>query len=386
MPIGGGKNLATKYSKVVDERFTRESQAVMALNNNYDFNGVDTVKVYSIPVVPMTDYQRSGLARYGTPDDLQRNVQTMKVTKDRAFTFIIDKGDKIQSQMVSDAGKALQRQLSEVWVPEYDTYVFRTLAANATAKGNYATTAITKDGANNTIGAYEAFLAGMEALGNANVPDQGRVAFCSYRFANLLKQDSAFMRYGDASQQMLIKGVIGEVDGCKIVKVPASRLPAGAAFILTHPSAATGPKQLEDYKIHDNPPGINGWLVEGRVIYDCFVLNEKAKAVYYHGSQAVMQAMNVLTAPGSTGKTQVILEPGTHNVNGVKWYAVTAANAGALTSVTYGTAITVANWTEITANGAEITPTAATDKVIRVVEVDSANKPIAVGDAVLNLG
>jgi hypothetical protein len=127
-------------------------------------------------------------------------------------------------------------------------------------------------------------------------------------------------------------------------------------------------------------------VVEGRVIYDCFVLNEKAKAVYYHGSQAVMQAMNVITAPGSSGKTQVVLEPGTHNANGVKWYAMTAANAGALTSVTYGTAITVANWTEITANGAEISPTAATDKVIRVVEVDSANKPIATGDAVLNLG
>ena len=70
-------------------------------------------------------------------------------------------------------------------------------------------------------------------------------------------------------------GVIGEIDGVKIVKVPSSRLPAGCAFLLTHPSAAVGPKQLEDYKTHDNPPGISGWLVEGRVVYDCFVLEEK---------------------------------------------------------------------------------------------------------------
>ena len=81
--MAGGMNLAKKYSKTVDERFTRESQAVMALNNNYDFTGVDTVKVYSIPVVPMTDYKRSGLARYGAPDDLTRNVQTLKINKDR---------------------------------------------------------------------------------------------------------------------------------------------------------------------------------------------------------------------------------------------------------------------------------------------------------------
>ena len=57
--MSGGKNLAQKYSKTIDERFERESQAVLALNSHYDFNGVDTVKVYSIPVVPMTDYTRS---------------------------------------------------------------------------------------------------------------------------------------------------------------------------------------------------------------------------------------------------------------------------------------------------------------------------------------
>jgi N4-gp56 family major capsid protein len=91
--------------------------------------------------------------------------------------------------------------------------------------------------------------------------DKGRVAFCSYKFANLLKQDPAFMKYGDQSQEMILKGVIGEVDGCKIVKVPSSRLPAGAAFIITHAIAATGPKQMEEYRIHENPPGISGWLV-----------------------------------------------------------------------------------------------------------------------------
>ena len=375
--MSGGKNLAQKYSKTIDERFERESQAVLALNSHYDFNGVDTVKVYSIPVVPMTDYTRSGLSRYGSPDDLQRNVQTLKVTKDRAFTFIIDRGDKLQSQMASDAGRALQRQLREVWVPEYDAYVFRTLAASATAHGNYSTEAITK------ANAYEAFLKGMEALGNANVPDEGRVAFCSYGFANLLKQDSAFMRYGDSSQQMLSRGVIGEVDGCRIVKVPSSRLPAGAAFLIAHPLAATGPKQLEDYKIHDDPPGISGWLVEGRVIYDCFVLNEKAKAIYYHGSQTVLKVLNVTTVGGESGKSAVLVEPAA--LEGAKRYVQTKASAAQLTAVTYGTAITTSAWTELTVNGGEITP-ASGDTVARVVEVDAANKPIAMGDAVLNIG
>jgi len=93
--MAGGINLATKYSSVVDERWYLESQAQMALNNKYDFTGEKTIKVYSIPISVMKDYSRTGTSRYGSPDDLTRNVQTMTITKDRAFNFIIDKGDKI---------------------------------------------------------------------------------------------------------------------------------------------------------------------------------------------------------------------------------------------------------------------------------------------------
>ena len=288
--MAGGKNLATKYANKADERFSKESQAMLAVNSDFEFTGANTVKVYSIPVVAMSDYQRNGSNRYGTPSDLTRNVQSLTVTKDRAFSFIIDKGDKVQSEMVSDAGKALARQIREVWVPEFDTYVFRVLADAATESGNTdATTATTSN-------AYSLFLNAMEKLGNQNVPDKGRVCFCSCKFANLLKQDSAFMRYGDAAQQMLIRGVIGEVDGCKIVKVPSGRLPSGCSFILTHPMAATAPRQLEEYKTHDNPPGISGWLVEGRVIYDCFVLGEKRSAIFYQGGAGGLKQLTVGTA------------------------------------------------------------------------------------------
>ena len=154
-----GMNLASKYASKVDERFYRESQAALALNNDYQFSGVKTVNVYSVPTVPMRDYTRSGVSRYGVPEDLKNSVQELTVTKDRAFTFIIDKGDKTQSMMVMDAGKALARQLREVVVPEYDTYVFRTLAETAQKTGNTSAAAATK------ANAYELFLKGQEVLG-----------------------------------------------------------------------------------------------------------------------------------------------------------------------------------------------------------------------------
>ena len=85
----------------------------------------------------------------------------------------------------------------------------------------------------------------------------------------------------------------------------------------------------------------------------------------------------------TTGKSEIIVEPGA--LDGAKRYYMTAATAAGLTAVTYNTAITTANWTELTANGLEITPTAG-HKYVRVVEVDSSDKPIALGDAILNIG
>ena len=50
--MAGGQNLAERYSTVVDERFVRESQSMLALNNDYEFKGDKTVKVYSTPSFP----------------------------------------------------------------------------------------------------------------------------------------------------------------------------------------------------------------------------------------------------------------------------------------------------------------------------------------------
>ncbi len=78
------------------------------------------------------------------------------------------------------------------------------------------------------------------------------------------------------------KGLVGEIDGVPVIKVPTSYLPTNCEFIITHPIATINPKKLTDYKIHRDPPGINGNLVEGRVRYDTFVLEGKKDAIYAH--------------------------------------------------------------------------------------------------------
>ena len=380
----GGINLATKYSKQVDERFYRESQATLALTNNYEFKGDKTVKIFSIPTAPLADYTRSGSSRYGTPDDLTRNVQTMTVNKDRCFSYVIDRGDFIQSEYIMNAGESLAREIREVVVPEYDTYVFLKLAQTAMDNGNYASASVTK------TNAYQCFLKGMEFQGNHNVPDKGRVCFCTYAFANFLKQDSAFMHYGDLTQEMAIKGIIGEVDGCQIVKVPSSHLPAGCSFILTHKDAAIAPKQLEEYKEHDDPPGISGKLVEGRIIYDCFVFDEKINAIYYHGGQSVLKDLSVFATDAGSGKNTLTVN-GIKEASANKWYYKTATTKAGLPSATIGTAIDVTTSGSIWYNATEITGNADTFTVTtnhtwaKVVEVGSDMKPIAVAEVKLKV-
>lgn len=63
----------------------------------------------------------------------------------------------------------------------------------------------------------------------------------------------------------------------KIIK----RLPKNFGFMVAHPCATVAPTKLESYKTHQDPPGISGSLVEGRIVYDAFVLDNKKNAIYY---------------------------------------------------------------------------------------------------------
>lgn len=264
-------NYASKYAQKIDEKFARESMTSAAVNNDYDFVGVKTVNVYSVPTAVMNDYSVSGTSRYGTPQEIENTVQEMTMTRDRSFTFTIDRGTYNDTQMSNAAGAALQRQIREVVVPEIDKYRFGKICdgAKTTVTGK-----VTK------ANAYDAFLTGATTLIENNVPLVGSCAFVSSDFYKNIKEDSSFIRNGDMSQEILIKGQVGTIDGIPLIVVPKSYFPENVEFIITNQAATTSPVKLSEYKIHDNPPGINGWLVEGRVYYDAFVLENKKSAIY----------------------------------------------------------------------------------------------------------
>ena len=268
------QNYASKFSSKVDERFAAASKTDAAVNNEYDFVGVNAVNVYSINTVALGNYQMSGTSRYGTPAEIEDTKQTMTLSQDKSFTFVIDKRNNEDSMGAKEAGRALRRQIDEQVIPTIDKY---RIAAMVTAAGTNATpAAITKDNA------YDAFLDGTNALMENNVPETGRISYVSANFFKAIKLDPSFIKASDMAQDMLINGSVGMVDGVQIIPVPTSYLPENVEFVITHPVATVSPVKLAEYITHDNPPGINGTLVEGRIYYDAFVLENKKKAIYVH--------------------------------------------------------------------------------------------------------
>ena len=51
-----------------------------------------------------------------------------------------------------------------------------------------------------------------------------------------------------------------------------------------HDETTVAPVKLSEYKTHQDPPGISGSLVEGRIVYDAFVLDNKKMAIYYQAT------------------------------------------------------------------------------------------------------
>ena len=129
---------------------------------------------------------------------------------------------------------------------------------------------------------YTEILKGSEVLDDAEVPETERVLLVTPATYGLLKKCPDIVLDTDVGAEMRIKGVIAMLDGASVVKVPkVVRLPENFGFMLAHPSACVAPVKLEDYRVHQDPPGVFGSLVEGRVCYDAFVLDNKKLGIYY---------------------------------------------------------------------------------------------------------
>ena len=276
-------NLVTKFLPYLDELFTTESKKSLLTNQDFDWTGAHTVKVYKIGTSEMTDYNRNPVSgftgsRYGTIEDLDATTEEFTLKNDRSFTFAIDKLDNDETAQQLAAASALARQVREKVVPEVDSYTYGVMCSGAGHKPD----AVVLDATN----IFDEILKANNALDNAEVPETGRILVVTPDVYTIMKRSKDIIMETDIAEEMRLKGVIAMMDGATVVKVPAVRLPKNFGFMLAHPCACVAPTKLEDYKVHEDPPGISGSLVEGRICYDAFVLDNKVEAIYYQEKTA----------------------------------------------------------------------------------------------------
>lgn len=271
-------NLATKFSPKVSHIMKHGRKTKSATNQDWDWDGTNAIKVYTLTDPTMGNYTPSGANRYGSPDEVQDTVQTWTLSRDRAWTKTIDKSNYQDTMMIRKPAAYLAQATKNVLIPEVDTYI---LAAIGTAADTANRDDIVADGTTTSANAYTNFLAINADITNNEAPEENRVAFMTATYYNLLKQ-GGFVLDSDSGQKKLDSGVLGTVDGVKVVVTPSGRMPANTDLIITHPSVTVSPEKLIDYTLHKNAPGISGDLLEYRHRYDAFVDTNKVNAVGSH--------------------------------------------------------------------------------------------------------
>ena len=290
-------DLTTKYQPYVDEVFTTESKKSLLTNNDFSWAGAHTIKVYKVTTGQMNDYDRPGenmgkvvvdegsetqtvmLSRYGAIESLDATTEEMTLKKDRSFTFAIDKLDADETQQQLSGASALARQQREVVIPEVDAYTYGVMATGAGTKPAALTLTETN--------IYTEIIKANTVLDDAEVPDDGnRSIVVTPAVLELMKKCDDITLNSDIGAELRLKGVVADLDGLHVIKVPKKRLPANFGFMVAHPCATVAPTKLEEYKLHSSPPFISGDLVEGRIVYDAFVLGNKKMAIYYQENKA----------------------------------------------------------------------------------------------------
>lgn len=304
-------NLFEKFSPKLDERYKLGSLTDAACGNDYDWEGVNSIKVYSLMNPTLNDYVASGTNRFGTPSEVEDSVTVYALEKKRSFSATFDVTNVQDQGFIKKAVNYLKQVWDEVYIPEIDVYRLKRWA-NGAGQSKLDAAALTKT----TV--VEALLEAQAALDNAGVPHENRYIFAKSSVITKYKLADEFKTADGIMTKYVIKSQKGEVDGSPLISVPDSKMPAGVNFIVKYKKASADPMKLKMLRANDDAPGIAGTLMEGLCRYDSFVLANKADGIYVHAASGICTvptiqiASNQATLTAGSGETIKFTTDGTN--------------------------------------------------------------------------
>jgi hypothetical protein len=280
-------NLFDKYSDKMAMLYAHTSFVKGKTSNEYDWNGVESIKIMTPVTVPLNNYNRAAASnRYGTPTEMGDFTQRCPITQDKGFSVTIDKGNYTEQMMLKEAGKMMKAEVDEQVTPVIDKWAIGKWAANAGT--------VVSCSAEPTKTTIIEHLADVEAkFADAFIPLEDRFILITNSVVSKYRQ--AFDALDTITDRLLLKGVIGKFGTLNIVGIPGDWMPAGAYYLAFQRRSAILADKVADTVLHTNPPGISGHLLEGRYIYDAFVVGARAKGVLVGAASA-----NIAKAPTAT--------------------------------------------------------------------------------------
>ena len=265
-------NLALKYESQLDQIWTHGSYTDNWINKKYSFDGVESIRVYTVTSVAPGDYSRTSTGdRFGGNVELQDTIKTYTLTNDKSFKIAIDRGNYEQGMRAKKAGEVMRIQMNEQVIPMIDKNRLAVAAAGATAVSQ-AITAGTD--------AYQDILKANEYLDECKAPLEGRVLFVTPAEYTLIKTAiTTNIQSPSYNDKLVGKGFVGELDGVPVVKVPTSYFPTGVLAILVHRDSLLGARQVTETRIITDSELVSGSVLLGRFIYDSFILEGKKLGV-----------------------------------------------------------------------------------------------------------
>lgn len=262
-------NLSTQFSARVLEKLYATSVTQVPFNMNYDvdFIGNQTVKIWTVDIAPLNDYDNTEMngSRYGELLDLGDTVQEHTMNVKKSTRFIIDNTFNTDQKKIKRASTAIGEWYLHKLMPYKDKYTLGVINDKALPANKLTL------GANESI--YDKVIDVNEKLDETLTPEVGRIMWATPEAIALMKKDENFVGLSSLAQdQVKFKGQIGEIDGLPIIKTRKMFMPDNVLAIVAHPSAVISPIKIDEAKIVDGGDQASGSIGVALVYFDTFVL------------------------------------------------------------------------------------------------------------------
>jgi len=283
-------NLVQKYHDKLVKSLAYASNLAGKTTNEYKLDGGEGIYLTSIDPIALSNYNKAATSnRYGTPTEVQDTQQYIAWDYDKSYPATVDKANYQDGGYLKTAGAVIEEQNNDVVAPfiEQDFYKKLFLKAGKSITGSAPS-------ASTILGRLTAIEA---AFRNARIPKSDRYVVMGTTNLQLIRH--SLTNLDNITDQMLIKGVVGKIGTLNVLEAADDDLPANVYFIAWWKKAAVLAFDIKEAKVHQDPPGINGILVEFRVRGVADVVGKYAGGVIVDVNTSYKQAAGSISAAGA---------------------------------------------------------------------------------------